>query len=160
MKFRQRLAHMRAAHVYAQLSYCKRLKVGCVIVKDNRLISIGYNGTPPNSDNCCEDENGNTKPCVRHAEFNALDKLKDCSYDLSTAELFVTASPCYQCAQLIVNSGIGRVTYDTPYRSVHGIMYLKYNGVLVTRLSTDSWSQRIIKIIKEFVCNNNILGSR
>lgn len=156
MKLRQRLAHMRAAYVYAGLSYCKRLKVGCVIVKNNRLISIGYNGTPPDTDNCCEDQYNNTKPDVRHAEFNALDKLKQCNEDLSTAELFVTTCPCLSCAMLIVSLGIRSVVFDGQYRSQAGIDYLVDNGVNVSRLTVKpSFSQIIIRI-KEVTCNNSI----
>lgn len=138
MKLRQRLAHMQAAYVYAGLSYCKRLKVGCVIVKDNRLISIGYNGTPPDTDNCCEDCDGNTKPDVRHAEYNALIKLQCSNEALDTAELFVTTCPCLPCAQMIVDCGIGAVVYDGDYRSQAGLEYLNKHGVLVTKLHCDN----------------------
>jgi dCMP deaminase len=137
MNSRQKTAHMKVAHIYAKLSYCKRRQVGCIIVEGDRVISIGYNGTPPNSCNCCENEDGLTKPEVIHAEDNALRKLKKYNYDLSHASLFVTCAPCPNCAGLIVNSGIKHVVYNELYKNDDGINILINNGIIVESLNTD-----------------------
>lgn len=126
---------MRAAYVYADLSYCIRRQVGCVIVLDNRIISIGYNGTPPNTCNCCEDPITNvTLPSVIHAEDNALRKLPR-NMDLSSAILFVTLSPCRHCAEMIIERGIRHVVYDTTKNTNVGLVYLTDRGVLVEQLT-------------------------
>lgn len=124
---------MNAARVYADLSYCNRSKVGCVIVKDDRIISIGYNGTPPGADNTCEDADGNTKPDVIHAEHNALLKLGPGEAAGST--VFVTYSPCKACAQMIVDAEVANVVYDTAYRLPDGVIHLEQHGIPVTQLS-------------------------
>ena len=135
MNLRQKKAHMRAAYVYADLSYCVRRKVGCVIVLDNRIISIGYNGTPPGECNCCEDPITNqTISSVIHAEDNALRKLPR-SMDLTKATAFVTLSPCVPCAGMIIDRGIRHVVYDTQKRSNVGIELLLNNDVLVEQLT-------------------------
>lgn len=136
MKTRQRHAHMRAAYVYADLSYCDRRKVGCVIVKDNRIVSIGYNGTPPGHDNCCEDANGITKPEVIHAEANAINKLKDDFPDLlEGSTCFVTTVPCPPCAQLIINAKVADVVYVENRRTKSdGVNQLLENGITVEQL--------------------------
>lgn len=134
MKLRQAIAHMKAAYVYAGLSYCKRRQVGCVIVHSDRIISIGYNGTPPGCDNCCEDASGNTKPEVIHAEHNAIKKLEHSPNVGKNATLFVTTAPCLFCAKLIRNFGIGHVFYDEMYRTDEGICYLRDHGIIVDHL--------------------------
>jgi dCMP deaminase len=134
MNLRQAKAHMGAAYIYAALSYCNRRQVGCVIVKDNRIISIGYNGTPAGEDNRCEDDNDSTKSTVIHAEDNAIRKIKD----TETGEgciLFVTTAPCPSCAEIIVNFGIKHVIYDDVYRLTDGIEYLKKHGVVVEQIT-------------------------
>lgn len=137
MNSRQKHAHMKVAYIYAQLSYCKRKQVGCIIVENDRVISIGYNGTPAGECNCCEDENGLTKPEVIHAEDNALRKLKKYNYDLSNAVLFATHSPCPNCAGLIVESGIKHVVYDELYKNGTGIDILINNNITVEILSME-----------------------
>ena len=134
MNLRQMKAHMNAAYVYAGLSYCTRRKVGCVIVKDDRIISIGYNGTPAGDDNCCEDHDGITKANVKHAEPNALDKLP-LDEDLSTATMFVTLSPCIPCAIKIVERGVGAVVYAERKNTLVGLDYLADNNVAVQQLT-------------------------
>lgn len=124
---------MGAAEVYAQLSSAKRLQVGCVIVKDNRIISIGYNGMPSGWTNECEDSDGQTKPEVLHAETNAIAKLASSSDSGLGADLFVTHAPCINCAKLIYQSGIKTVYYKNTYRDDSGIKFLKRSGVQVTK---------------------------
>jgi len=135
MKLRQIIAHMDAAHVYAGLSYCNRRKVGSVIVKDNRIISIGYNGTPPGACNCCEGEDGKTLPNVIHAEDNAIRKLKNSPETGVGATMFITTAPCEPCAQMIIDAGIVHVVYDQSYTNDHGIVFLRERGVTVDNIT-------------------------
>ena len=129
---------MRAAHIYAELSSARRLKVGALVVKDDRIISIGYNGMPKGWDNNCEHEleDGTikTKPEVLHAETNAIAKLARSVESGLDADLFVTHSPCLDCAKLIYQSGIKRVYYANAYRDESGVTFLKNSGVEVTKL--------------------------
>jgi dCMP deaminase len=138
MKYKYTQAHMRAAHLYAELSTARRLKVGALIVKDDRIISIGYNGMPSGWDNNCEHEleDGTikTKPEVLHAETNAIAKLARSTESGLDADLFVTHSPCLDCAKLIFQAGIRRVYYATNYRDDAGINFLQASGVEVKRL--------------------------
>jgi len=136
-------AHMKVAEVYASLSSAVRLKVGCVIVKDKRIISIGYNGMPSSWSNECEDEvtwpNGDvrftvTKPEVLHAETNAIAKLARSSESGEGAELYCTHAPCLDCAKLIYQSGIEMVYYKHPYKKDDGLSFLRMGGVGVIRL--------------------------
>jgi dCMP deaminase len=134
MKERHAKTHMKAAYLYSQLSYCKRKQVGCVIVKGESIIAIGYNGTPPGEDNCCEDENNVTKPDVIHAEDNALRKLTKSHESAVGASVFVTLAPCKSCASRLVEAGIDTVYYSEIYRCDEGIKYLKKHGVNVVHL--------------------------
>ena len=114
--------YLRMARIWAENSYCRRRQVGALVVKDKMIISDGYNGTPSGFENVCEDETGTTLPYVLHAEANAITKL---------ATLYVTASPCIECAKLIIQSGIRRVVYAEKYRLTDGIDLLKKAGVKV-----------------------------
>jgi dCMP deaminase len=138
MKTKYAQAHMKAAHLYASLSTARRLKVGALVVKDDRIISIGYNGMPSGWDNNCEyqleDGNIKTKPEVLHAETNAVSKLARSTESGLDADLFVTHSPCLDCAKLIYQSGIKRVYYATDYRDNAGIEFLKASDVEVIKL--------------------------
>lgn len=138
MKTKYKLAHMQAAHLYANLSTARRLKVGALVVKDDRIISIGYNGMPTGWDNNCEyeleDGSIKTKPEVLHAETNALAKLARSTESGLDADLFVTHSPCLDCAKLIYQSGIKRVYYALAYRDDSGVSFLKNSGVEVEQL--------------------------
>lgn len=127
-------AHMKAAEVYASLSSAERLKVGAVIVKDNRIISIGYNGTPAGWDNVCEDENGQTKKEVIHAEANAILKLAASTESGQDAALFVTHAPCMDCSKLIYGAGIRSVFYREEYRDSSGSSFLSSAGVSVRKV--------------------------
>ncbi len=119
------------AEIWAQNSYCKRRKVGALLVKDRMIISDGYNGTPSGFENICEDENGVTKPYVLHAEANAITKVAKSGNSSEGATLFVTASPCMECAKLIIQSGIKRVVYRDAYRLQDGVELLRRAGIEV-----------------------------
>jgi dCMP deaminase len=125
---------MDVAERFAQLSYAKRLNVGAIVVKDDRIISIGYNGMPSGWDNDCEDENNKSKPEVLHAESNAIAKLAKSNESGDNATLFCTHSPCIDCAKLIYQSGISTVYYKDNYRSNDGIDFLKKSNVTVTKV--------------------------
>ena len=122
-KFDERYLEM--AEVWAKNSYCKRRQVGALLVKDRMIISDGYNGTPSGFENQCEDENDVTKPYVLHAEANAITKVAKSGNSSEGATLYVTASPCMECAKLIIQSGIKRVVYKDLYRITDGIDLLK-----------------------------------
>ena len=124
-------SYLQMAEVWAQNSYCKRRKVGALIVKDKMIISDGYNGTPSGFENICEDEDGVTKPYVLHAEANAITKVAKSSNSSAGATLYVTASPCMECSKLIIQSGITRVVYRDAYRLMDGIELLKRAGIEV-----------------------------
>ena len=135
-------AFMDVAERFAQLSSAKRLQVGCVIVKDNRIISIGYNGMPSGWDNCCEDEyqyedgghEFRTKPEVLHAESNAIAKLARSPESGEGASIFITHSPCIDCAKLIYQSGITNVYYKNQYRNTQGIEFLDKSNIKVVKV--------------------------
>jgi Deoxycytidylate deaminase len=113
--------YLRMALIWAENSYCIRRQVGALIVKDKMIISDGYNGTPCGFENICEDENGSTKPYVLHAEANAITKIACSNNNSQGATLYVTASPCIECAKLIIQAGIKRVVYSEKYRLTDGI---------------------------------------
>lgn len=130
--------YMQIALLTSQRSYAKRLKVGCVIVKNHSIISFGWNGMPTGYDNCCEMEvNGQlvTRPEVQHAELNAIAKLAENGYSSKGAAIFITHSPCIHCALLIQKCGITEVYYHTLYRSSEGLEFLKRAGIRVTQLT-------------------------
>ena len=128
-KFDSRYLEM--ASIWAKNSYCKRRQVGALIVKDRMIISDGYNGTPSGFENNCEDENGVTKPYVLHAEANAISKVSKSGNSSEGSTLYVTASPCLECAKLIIQAGIKRVVYRDEYRLTDGIDLLKRAGIEV-----------------------------
>ena len=133
-------AFMKAAAVFAELSSAQRLQVGCVIVKDNRIISIGYNGMPSGWDNCCEhhvDGELVTKPEVLHAETNAIAKVAQSSESSVGATLFCTHAPCIDCAKLIHQSGIIAVYYGDKYKTDEGLHFLEKCGIIVEQLTED-----------------------
>lgn len=125
--------YMTTAHEAAKMSHAERLKVGAVIVKDSRIISYGYNGTPSGMDNKCEDEDGNTKPEVLHAEANALMKAASSPESTAGAGLYLTHSPCLQCAKMILQANIGYVVYNEKYRDLAGVKFLQQNGIATVR---------------------------
>lgn len=127
-------AYLEMAAVWARNSYCRRRQVGALIVKDRMIISDGYNGTPSGFENVCEDENGVTKPYVLHAEANAITKVAKSGNSSEGATLYVTASPCVECAKLIIQAGIRRVVYKDSYRLNDGIELLQRAGIEVEQV--------------------------
>lgn len=125
------------ARIWAENSYCERRKVGALLVKDKMIISDGYNGTPSGFENVCEDDNNKTKPYVLHAEANAITKVARSNNSSEGATLYVTASPCIECAKLIIQSGIKRVVYSELYHMTDGIDLLKRAGVEIEFLDID-----------------------
>jgi len=130
-------AYMDVAERLSELSSCKRLQVGAIIVKDDRIISIGYNGMPGATtggwDNCCEDDDYVTKPEVLHAEMNALMKLAKSNESGNNAAIFITHKPCMDCAKLIYQAGIKAVYYKHNYRNDDGIKFLLRSGIEVNQ---------------------------
>ena len=135
------LRYLRMARIWAENSYCQRRKVGALVVKDKMIISDGYNGTPSGFENVCEDENNVTHPYVLHAEANAITKLARSSNNSDGATLYVTASPCIECAKLIIQSGIKRVIYAEKYRLTDGIDILERANIEVTYLNPDDYER-------------------
>ncbi len=123
--------YLRMARIWAENSYCQRRKVGALVVKRNMIISDGYNGTPSGFENVCEDETNTTKPYVLHAEANAITKLARSHNSSEGATMYITDSPCIECAKLIIQSGIKRVLYANTYRLDDGIALLKRAGIEV-----------------------------
>ncbi|GEM_PF-79828 len=130
-------AYMRMAAVWAELSHCNRKKVGALIVKDRKIISDGYNGTPTGFENACEDENNQTKWYVLHAEANAILKIAASTQSCEGATLYVTMSPCRECSKLIHQAGIRRVVYRHGYSDTEGLDFLRSAGVEIEQLDEE-----------------------
>lgn len=130
--------YMRMAFIWAENSYCKRRKVGALLVKDKMIISDGYNGTPSGFENVCEDKHDVTKPYVLHAEANAITKVARSNNSSEDATLYVTSSPCIECAKLIIQSGIKRVVYADSYRLSDGIDLLKQVDIELVEIDINS----------------------
>lgn len=130
--------YLRMARIWAENSYCTRLNVGALIVKDKMIISDGYNGTPSGFENKCEDDEGKTKAYVFHAEANAITKVAASNNNSTGATIYVTNSPCMECAKLIIQAGIRRVVYATQYRITEGIDLLRQAGITVDHIDIDS----------------------
>jgi len=143
MKQKLKQAYMKTAEIFAELSHARRLHVGAIVVKDDRIISIGYNGMPAGWDNNCEYEEGDelggyylkTKPEVLHAETNAIAKLAKSNESGLGATMFITHAPCLDCAKLIYQSGISSVLYRDAYRDTGGITFLEKSGIIVEKLN-------------------------
>ena len=144
-KHRRILAHLEAAKAYAKLSSARRLKVGAVLVKDDRVISVGYNGTPTGGSNCCEELVQDaldavvwvTKPEVLHAEENCIAFAARNGIATDGCSMVTTHSPCFPCSRLLIQAGVKNVYYETEYRNVSGIELLKKHRVSVERLELD-----------------------
>lgn len=121
--------YLRMAAIWAENSYCLRRKVGALIIKDQRIISDGYNGTPSGFENVCEDDDNVTKPYVLHAEANAITKVAASSNSSKGATIYITSAPCIECAKLIIQSGIKRVVYSEQYRVDDGCKLLVRAGI-------------------------------
>ena len=144
MKDKLKQAYIKTAETFAELSHARRLHVGAIVVKDDRIISIGYNGMPAGWDNDCEDqtydEDGfhitlKTKPEVLHAETNAIAKLAKSNESGMGATMFITHAPCLDCAKLIYQSGISSVLYRNAYRDTSGIAFLEKSGIQVEQIN-------------------------
>ena len=123
--------YLRMASIWAENSYCKRRQVGALIVKDQMIMSDGYNGTPSGFENVCEDEQNVTLPYVLHAEANAITKVAASSNSSKGATIYVTSAPCIECSKLIIQSGIVRVVYSEKYRTEEGCDLLKKANIQV-----------------------------
>jgi len=130
-------SYLKMAAIWAQNSYSERRQVGAILVKDRMIISDGYNGTPSGFENVCEDENGNTKPYVLHAEANAITKVAKSNNSSEGATLYITSSPCLECAKLIIQAGIKRVVFSDDYRLADGIELLIRAGIEVVKMKDD-----------------------
>ncbi len=128
------LAYLKMAQTWGELSYCKRKKVGALIVKDKMIISDGYNGTPSGFENTCEDDDNYTKWYVLHAEANAILKVAGSTQSCKGSTLYITLSPCKECSKLIHQSGITRLVYSKKYKDSSGLEFLKKAGVEITYL--------------------------
>ena len=126
--------YLEMARIWGQNSYCKRRQVGALIVKGRMIISDGYNGTPEGFENICEDESFHTKPYVLHAEANAITKVAKSNNSSENATLYVTCSPCMECAKLIIQSGIRRVVFSEKYPNEDGIRLLERAGIEVVHI--------------------------
>lgn len=123
------IRYLRMANIWAENSYCKRRQVGALIVKNKMIISDGYNGTPSGFENICEDEQNHTKPYVLHAEANAITKVAASNNNSTGATIYVTSSPCIECAKLIIQAGIKRVVFSEKYHTEEGLRLLERAGV-------------------------------
>jgi dCMP deaminase len=132
LKFDQ--AYLRIAREWGKLSRCRRKQVGAIIVKDRMIISDGFNGTPSGFENDCEDDEGDTKWYVLHAEANAITKVASSTHSCNGATLYITLSPCRECSKLIHQAGIVRVVYHHAYKDRSGITFLERAGVEVEHL--------------------------
>ena len=133
-QLRYHRAYLRMAASWSELSHCERKKVGALIVKDEMIISDGYNGTPSGFENCCEDEEGNTQWYVLHAEANAILKVAKSTNNCKGATLYLTLSPCKDCSKLVLQAVISRVVYKDAYKDTAGIDFLISAGVEVIQI--------------------------
>ncbi len=132
--------YLKMAGIWAENSYCKRRQVGALLVKDKMIISDGYNGTPSGFENICEDENNKTKPYVLHAEANAITKVAKSNNSSEGSTLYITSSPCMECAKLIIQAGIKRVVYSEKYRIEDGLKLLRRAQIETTFIDLASVS--------------------
>lgn len=131
------IRYIRMARIWSENSYCVRRRVGALIVKDKMIISDGFNGTPSGFENICEDDMGKTKPYVLHAEANAITKVAKSANSSQGATLYITASPCIECAKLIIQAGIIRIVYCDDYHSEDGLDLLRRVGIETVKVSAD-----------------------
>jgi dCMP deaminase len=129
-------AYLKMAKSWSTLSHCERKQVGALIVKDEMIISDGYNGTPSGFDNCCENQQGETHWYVLHAEANAILKVAKSTNNCAGATLYLTLSPCKECSKLVIQSGISRVVFIDSYKDTSGIDFLVQAGVEVVQINS------------------------
>ena len=130
--------YLKMARIWAENSYCVRRQVGALIVKDKMIISDGYNGTPSGFENICEDDMGQTKPYVLHAEANAITKVAKSANNCEGATLYITASPCLECSKLIIQAGIKRVVFSEKYHNTEGLDILSKVGVELVHIPIEN----------------------
>ena len=130
-------AYLRIAKEWGNLSYCQRKKVGAIIVKNRMIISDGYNGTPSGFENKCEDEEGNTKWHVLHAEANAILKCATSTQSAEGSTLYITLSPCTDCSKLILQAGIKRIVYIQQYKDLSGLEFLEKAGITIQHITEE-----------------------
>ena len=128
-------AYLNMAKEWSKLSHCTRKKVGAILVKDQVIISDGYNGTPTGFDNCCEDEDGNTNCYVLHAEANAITKIASSTQSSDGATLYISLSPCKECSKLIHQAKIKRVVFNKAYKDTSGLEFLEKAGIEITHIA-------------------------
>ena len=134
MKSRYINAFMKVAYTFADLSYCERRKVGCVIVKNDTIISIGYNGSPAGWDNKCEGEDGLTLPHIIHAEMNAITKLTRSNESSEGSVMFITTAPCLPCTTVLPEIGLTHIDYAECYRGTEGLEHLSARGIPISQI--------------------------
>ena len=127
-------AYLKMAIEWGNLSHCSRKKVGAIIVKDDMIMSDGYNGTPTGFENCCETDEGDTKWYVLHAEANAILKTARSTHSCAGGTLYLTLSPCKECSKLVHQSGITRLVYMNKYKDTSGIEFLEKAGVILKQI--------------------------
>ncbi|MDR2937330.1 MAG: dCMP deaminase family protein [Prevotellaceae bacterium] len=130
-------SYLQMARIWGKNSYCKRRQVGALLVKDRIIISDGYNGTPSGFENECEDDDNKTKPYVLHAEANAITKVAKSNNSSEGATLYITTSPCVECAKLIIQAGIRRVVFADHYHCADGVSLLERTGIKVEQINID-----------------------
>lgn len=135
------LIYLKMASTWGSSSHCKRMKVGCLVVKDKSIISDGYNGPPSGFPNVCESEDMVTLPYVLHAEANAITKLAKSTQSSIGSTMYVTLSPCFECAKLIIQSGIRRIVFCEIYRNTDPLIFLSEGGIEITRISSEYLSK-------------------
>lgn len=141
MNDKQRLLderYLRMTQIWSENSYCQRRKVGALLVKDNMIISDGYNGTPSGFPNICEDSDGVTLPYVLHAEANAITKVARSNNSSDGSTLYVSTSPCMECSKLIIQAGIRRVVFSELYRICDGLDLLRKVGIEVVHMPLEN----------------------
>lgn len=132
------------AFIWAENSYCRRRRVGALLVKDNMIISDGFNGTPSGFENVCEDSDGVTFPYVLHAEANAITKVARSHNSSEGSTLYITTSPCMECSKLIIQAGISRIVYAEEYRLSSGLELLRQAGVEVVYMPKETLLQAAV----------------
>lgn len=133
---RSDLIYLKMSETWGSSSHCKRMKVGCLVVKDKSIISDGYNGSPSGFPNICESGDMVTLPYVLHAEANAITKLAKSTQSSIGSTMYVTLSPCFECAKLIIQSGIKRLVFCEVYRNTEPLLFLSEGGIEITRISS------------------------
>ena len=128
------LVYLKMAEIWGTNSHCKRMQVGCLMVKNKSIISDGYNGSPSGFPNQCEDDDNTTLPYVLHAEANAITKLAKSTNSSDGSTVYITASPCFECSKLIIQSGIKRVVFKEIYRKTESLRFLYEAGIEVVRI--------------------------